>query len=330
MCEFTGTRTRSDANPGRCTKTPGYLAYAEITEILARADGVTSFHDGASNTDVILYKGDYVSYMTPTTKDTRRNDWKALNFAGTIDWAVDLQSFTHDDMNLAPDRPKSGEACVLGRERTLNSAQLCAFSCELGFCPDTLCICRERGELNPLPPVKSNQSFVAIDALDVDMNRLCKFACKYGYCPSDVCEPEPVDNDQGIETFEDPRLVNRLNCLIYKDPSYRQYTMNQCYNACKNEVEAAKAEGRTTSYGCVGFFPLDQDLPWDKKWSGTGDVAIPGKCSCDNWFVNTLADTILDAMPAIAQVSDGDSPASGLGIGLTMGDRLAASSSCRP
>lgn len=89
MCDFTGTRLESDAQPGRCTETRGYSSNAEINEILSKT-GAQYFHDGASNSDVVLYKGDYVSYMTPTTKFTRRNDWKALNFAGSIDWAVDL------------------------------------------------------------------------------------------------------------------------------------------------------------------------------------------------------------------------------------------------
>jgi len=43
--------------------------------------------------------GDYVAYTTPKTKETRRSDWKKLNFAGTVDWAVDLQSFTRDDLD---------------------------------------------------------------------------------------------------------------------------------------------------------------------------------------------------------------------------------------
>lgn len=90
MCEFNGSRAHSDANPGRCTDTGGYLSNAEIAEILQRGDGAQTFHDGKSNTDVMLYKGDYVSYMTESTKATRRSDWQGLNFAGTIDWALDL------------------------------------------------------------------------------------------------------------------------------------------------------------------------------------------------------------------------------------------------
>lgn len=56
-CDFTGSKAHSDANPGRCTKTGGYLAYAEIMEILKQEDGVRTFHDGNSNTDVMLFKG---------------------------------------------------------------------------------------------------------------------------------------------------------------------------------------------------------------------------------------------------------------------------------
>ncbi len=56
MCEFTGTRFISDAKPGRCTNTGGYLAYAEIMELVGR-EGAKQFHDPDSDTDVILYQG---------------------------------------------------------------------------------------------------------------------------------------------------------------------------------------------------------------------------------------------------------------------------------
>lgn len=65
-CDFTGSRTESKANPGRCTNTGGYLAYAEITEIQRNGGpGVRSFHDDSSGSDILLYNGDYVSYQTP-------------------------------------------------------------------------------------------------------------------------------------------------------------------------------------------------------------------------------------------------------------------------
>jgi hypothetical protein len=53
-----GSRFKSDALPGRCTETSGYIAYAELTELLFAGDGVETFHDGQSNTDVMLCKGE--------------------------------------------------------------------------------------------------------------------------------------------------------------------------------------------------------------------------------------------------------------------------------
>lgn len=52
----------------------GYLGNAEINELISRSGAEQTFHDGASNSDILLYQGDYVSYMTPTTKETRRAD----------------------------------------------------------------------------------------------------------------------------------------------------------------------------------------------------------------------------------------------------------------
>lgn len=70
-CDFTGSRTVSDANPGRCTKTGGYLAAAEINEIIKRGDGAQTFHDDASNTDVMLYKGLWYLEAGPRLANTK-------------------------------------------------------------------------------------------------------------------------------------------------------------------------------------------------------------------------------------------------------------------
>lgn len=57
MCDYTGSRTESNANPGRCTKTKGYLAYAEITELIQRGQNVKQFYDSNSDSDILLHKG---------------------------------------------------------------------------------------------------------------------------------------------------------------------------------------------------------------------------------------------------------------------------------
>jgi chitinase len=96
MCRFTGSATESEALPGRCTETSGYISNAEIREIIANYMGGTSsaiksWHDTDSNTDMLVY-GDleWIAFMSDKTKESRTNWVKGLNFGGTSDWAVDL------------------------------------------------------------------------------------------------------------------------------------------------------------------------------------------------------------------------------------------------
>jgi hypothetical protein len=252
--------------------------------------------------------------MTPITKDTRREEWQRRNFAGSIDWAVDLQTFSADeysDESLV--RPDGSTGCVMGEDVTIDSGSLCAFSCMYGFCPETLCECLEEGEMEALPSKQADvKDIVAYDANNVELNRLCKWACQYGYCPNDICvksEPEVDTNVPSPEDLEnyynttEAKLQNAYSCLIWKDPQWRDVTMRTCERACSSQIEAAQAEGRTTNYGCVAFFPGKTEIPWDRAPGGPpGDLQVMGKCSCDNWVVNEIADTVLEAMPVIAQV----------------------------
>jgi hypothetical protein len=57
LCDFTGSRLKSEAKPGRCTKEGGYLAFAEIWEIFKAGDDVLVFHDDDSDSDIMLHKG---------------------------------------------------------------------------------------------------------------------------------------------------------------------------------------------------------------------------------------------------------------------------------
>lgn len=246
--------------------------------------------------------------MTHTTKDTRRADWKNLNFAGTIDWAVDLQAFTEEDMNAPPDRPESGTGCIQGDDDTLNSADLCEFSCAYGFCPESLCTCTHTGTLKDLPSETSRGPVKAMDELDVDMNRLCKFACKYDYCPGDVCTADEPDDDNddedggkvdGAFDYAGAREENQWKCQIFKDPDYMDSSAVQCKPVCQPELDEFEEEGWTRSYGCIGLFPLDKEIPWETY---SGVVSAPGMCHCNNWLVNYFADLVIEALPIIAQV----------------------------
>ncbi|KAL4869541.1 glycoside hydrolase superfamily [Aspergillus spectabilis] len=60
-CHFTGSNTVSDAAKGVCTDEGGYIAAAEIREIIGLrqdTDMMTeTWHDGASNSDILVYDG---------------------------------------------------------------------------------------------------------------------------------------------------------------------------------------------------------------------------------------------------------------------------------
>lgn len=103
-CFFTGGPWDPQAAPGRCTGTGGYIADAEINEILAgsttngilKRDGRVSQHyvDPVSNSDILVYDIDqWVAYMSPLTKLSRQSLYKGLNLGGISDWATDLQKY---------------------------------------------------------------------------------------------------------------------------------------------------------------------------------------------------------------------------------------------
>ncbi|KUI60668.1 Killer toxin subunits alpha/beta [Cytospora mali] len=98
-CLFTGPD--STASPGNCTDTAGYISQAELDQYSSgTTDGtlarraVTTWHDNSSDSDLMTY-GDqtWVAYMSDDTKATRINLYSSYNFAGSVEWAVDLTNF---------------------------------------------------------------------------------------------------------------------------------------------------------------------------------------------------------------------------------------------
>ncbi|KAJ5647453.1 hypothetical protein N7490_003825 [Penicillium lividum] len=95
-CVYTGDRLNSNAKPGKCTATAGYIADAEIAEILDNPKRAVTQHfvDSSSNSDILVYDDtEWVSYMSATTKKTRTALYKAWGLGGTSDWASDLQTY---------------------------------------------------------------------------------------------------------------------------------------------------------------------------------------------------------------------------------------------
>lgn len=175
------------------------------------------------------------------------------------------------------------------------------------ICPVSYCSCTDFGELEPYPAVRSSGEYVvAEDTTSLDLGRMCKFACRFGYCPEGVClvlPPEPVQ-DKNPDEMTQRELRDWLNsigvCQVFKDGRRRDQTVAQCLIKCKPQLDAAKAEGRTSNYGCVAFQKGTGPFVWTHD-TNMGDYAM-GNCVCDNWLVNEFADTIISALPAIAQV----------------------------
>lgn len=94
-CHFLGSAGHSDAQPGPCTQTAGYLANAEIKGIMKNSSRVTkSFVDGPSNSNILVYdETQWVSYMDSSIRSSRESIYKGLNMGGTTNWALDLEDY---------------------------------------------------------------------------------------------------------------------------------------------------------------------------------------------------------------------------------------------
>jgi GH18 family chitinase len=92
MCKFTGSSRVSNAAKGRCTQMGGYISNAEIDEIIATGKVTKQWKEAGSN--MLVYNStEWVAYMDEEMKATRSKFYDSYNFAGTTDWAVDLQEF---------------------------------------------------------------------------------------------------------------------------------------------------------------------------------------------------------------------------------------------
>lgn len=111
MCTYTGGG--SGAYPGPCTGTAGYIANAEINAILAGTgtwmtssgalqsiESYSSYFDEDSQSNIAVYDStQWVAHMDDDLKSDRKALYESLNFAGIIDWAIDLQGFGGDSID---------------------------------------------------------------------------------------------------------------------------------------------------------------------------------------------------------------------------------------
>lgn len=110
-CTYIGPN--STAAMGQCTQTAGYISNAEIFDIIYTNDSdlsPNSWYDSDTDTNYLVYnQTEWVAYMGNEVRDSRRNKWKDLKFAGTVDWAVDLAAFGDSDGDPTGDCPSCND-----------------------------------------------------------------------------------------------------------------------------------------------------------------------------------------------------------------------------
>jgi len=94
-CTFTGSNSQSNAEEGPCTATAGYIANAEIQDILNDPSRVNqNYIDGPSNTNILVYDDvQWVGYMDDDVRAARIAVYQALSMGGSTDWATDLEAY---------------------------------------------------------------------------------------------------------------------------------------------------------------------------------------------------------------------------------------------
>ncbi|KAL7782928.1 glycoside hydrolase family 18 protein [Trichoderma ceciliae] len=98
QCLFKGPA--SAATPGECTNEAGYISQAELEALSNPSNGalsrrgITTWYDSSSDSDMMTYgDGTWVAYMSQQTKANRINRYAGNNFAGSVEWAIDLVQF---------------------------------------------------------------------------------------------------------------------------------------------------------------------------------------------------------------------------------------------
>lgn len=98
MCTYTGP-----GEAGECTQTPGYIAQAEINQIIATNPTAQVLSDAASNSAILVYNGtQWVGYLDVASRGDRTDLYEYIGFGGTSEWAIDLESFEESNPALDP------------------------------------------------------------------------------------------------------------------------------------------------------------------------------------------------------------------------------------
>ncbi|PVH79260.1 carbohydrate-binding module family 24 protein [Cadophora sp. DSE1049] len=116
-------------------------------------------------------------------------------------------------LEMDPNTPAQGQVCVSGTGTLPIYNDLCSFTCNLGFCPDKVCSCSQRG--NQVKLSVSVGGGCPAAGLDSSYVGLCNFACSQGYCPSKYCT-----KSTGKACSINPSIENPADRLQRLDTTY--------------------------------------------------------------------------------------------------------------
>ncbi|KAK1963925.1 hypothetical protein LY78DRAFT_715845 [Colletotrichum sublineola] len=201
--------------------------------------------------------------------------------------------------------PSPPEVCISGRDRVPKLDNLCQFTCEYGFCLETLCECTAKGKQKDPPAltpglitIRGDKVLNPLEKVETtDLKKLCQFSFKYGHCPEDVCKglidgfrfpdrPGLVNRDHPVD-HEEQAQQNR--CFVYKDPQHwnARAQTGRCETICDNKPETEDSIGI-----CVGSWPIDKPIPWQ---TSVGQTFAYGTCKCGQEALSVLMDHVIDS-----------------------------------
>ncbi|KAL4744337.1 hypothetical protein BDW72DRAFT_212797 [Aspergillus terricola var. indicus] len=90
-CTYVGSE--SDALAGRCTQTNGYIANAEISEIILTNPTAETWLDKSDSNILVYNETEWVAYMDEDNKADRDAVYAGYNMGGSVNWAIDLAEF---------------------------------------------------------------------------------------------------------------------------------------------------------------------------------------------------------------------------------------------
>ncbi|KAL1959297.1 hypothetical protein VTO42DRAFT_2484 [Malbranchea cinnamomea] len=90
-------------------------------------------------------------------------------------------------------------------------------------------------------------------------------------------------------------------CHMLKDPAFKDVSQQHCRKVCAAQIEESREENCWANWGCIGFFSEEDKIPWETV-PGFPTAVAPGRCFCNDWFMNEIIPTVIEALPVIAQI----------------------------